>query len=136
MVWVYKGIEFRELSQFGSAIGFVYLIENIESNRKYIGKKNLYFMKSRMVKKKKKRYKEESDWLTYYGSSEELKEEVSLYGEDRFKREILHLCYSKAEMSYLELAEQMSREVLLKEEYYNNWVSARVRTAHLKTLQK
>ena len=87
--------------------GFVYEIENLETGKKYIGKKFFWAMKTRQVKKKKKRYKAESDWKDYYGSSEELKNDVEKYGLDSFKRTILHICKTKAECSYLELKEHL-----------------------------
>ena len=67
---------------------------------KYIGKKNFYFSKTKQVKGKKKRIKVESDWKEYYGSNKTLAEHVSLFGENKFIREIIHLCYTKGEMTY------------------------------------
>lgn len=115
--------------------GFVYIIDNLANGRSYIGKKNFTFAKSRQVNKKKKRYRAESDWRDYYGSSDELKQDVEYYGPDKFRRTILYLCRSKGEMSYLEAREQFTRDVLLSEDYYNSWISARVRSAHLRHLQ-
>lgn len=115
--------------------GFVYEIENLETGKKYIGKKFFWAMKTRQVKKKKKRYKAESDWKDYYGSSEELKNDVEKYGLDSFKRTILHICKTKAECSYLELKEQIIRNALLRDDYYNAWIQVKVRKAHLKTLK-
>lgn len=136
MNWIHNGKEITRIEDFDGAIGFVYLIENLETSRKYVGKKILHFTKARQVNKKRKRYKEESDWKTYYGSSDDLLRDLEILGPEKFSRVILHLCHSKAEMSYLELAEQISREALLREDYYNSWISARVRTSHLKGLQK
>ena len=55
----------------------------------------------------------ESDWQTYYGSSDEVKALVEDIGEGGFKREIIHLCKSRGVMSYMEAKEQFDREVLL-----------------------
>lgn len=112
--------------------GFVYEITNLETNRKYIGKKLFYFSKTKQVKGKKKRIKVSSDWQTYYGSNEELQKDVKSLGEDKFKREILHLCKSKGECSYLEAKEQFVNLVLEKDDYYNSWIMIRIRKTHIK----
>ena len=74
----------------------------------------------------------DSDWLDYYGSNKELNEHVDLYGKDKFKREILYLCKSKGEASYLEAKEQFARDALMTEDYYNTWIMVRVRKSHIK----
>lgn len=136
MTWLYEGKEYEpEELDPKKTYGFVYLIENLETGKKYIGKKLLFASKTRQVNKKKKRYKAESDWKTYYGSSESLLEDVAKFGKARFSRTILHLCATKAECSYHEAREQFERGVLLSDEYYNLWISVRVRKAHLKGLQ-
>jgi hypothetical protein len=116
-------------------IGFTYIITNLTNNRKYIGKKNFYFSKTKQVKGKKKRIKVESDWRDYFGSNEELKQEVEKIGQDNFKREILRLCSSKGEMSYFELKEQMIQGVLENNDFYNTWVSAKIHRKHLTFLK-
>ena len=137
MPWLYEGKEYDpgELDP-KKVYGFVYVIENLETGKKYIGKKLLFASKTRQVNKKKKRYKAESDWRDYYGSSEALLEDIKTLGKDKFSRTILHLCSSKAECSYLEAWEQFNRNVLLSDNYYNSWISVRVRKAHLNGLQK
>ena len=72
--WQHKDKEFTE-EQIGDSYGFVYLITNLENNRKYIGKKLLKRSKTRQVKGKKKRTLVESDWKEYYGSNKELMED-------------------------------------------------------------
>lgn len=136
MTWEYNGHEYNPEELDPKKIyGFVYLIENLETGKKYIGKKFLFASKTRQVNKKKKRYKVESDWKTYYGSSETLLEDVNRLGKDKFKRTILHLCTNKAECAYLEAKEQFERDVLLSDEYYNSWISVRVRKAHLNSMK-
>ena len=114
--------------------GFVYLIVNNVNNKKYIGKKFFWAMKTRQVNKKKKRYKAESDWKEYFGSNEELKNDVLTLGAENFTRTIIHLCRSKAECAYLELKEQIERDALLRDDYYNAWIQVKVRKAHLRKL--
>lgn len=137
-VWYYNGSVYEPMEDVTSKSfpyhGFVYIIHNTENGKSYIGKKSFTMSKTRQVNKKKKRYRVESDWRTYYGSSEELKQDVEYYGSDKFVRTILHLCRSKGECSYYEAYEQFSRNVLLSDEYYNSWISVRVRSSHLRQM--
>jgi hypothetical protein len=129
--WLFNDELFDE-TKIEDNYGFVYEITNLETNRKYIGKKLFYFSKTKQVKGKKKRIKVSSDWQTYYGSNEELQKDVKSLGEDKFKREILHLCKSKGECSYLEAKEQFVNLVLEKDDYYNSWIMIRIRKTHIK----
>jgi putative NIF3 family GTP cyclohydrolase 1 type 2 len=104
----------------------------LQTGKQYIGKKLFWFKKTKILKKKKVRYLGESDWKSYYGSSIALNKDVELLGEGAFKREILHLCKSKGECSYLETKEQIQRDVLLNPDlYYNDWVICRVHRKHI-----
>lgn len=136
--WLYNGEPYEPevdvVSKDFSYHGFVYIIENLANGRSYIGKKGFTFGKTRQVNKKKKRFRAESDWRDYYGSSEALLKDVEHYGKERFRRTILHLCRSKGECSYLEAREQFVRDVLIREDYYNTWISCRIRNSHLKFL--
>jgi len=112
--------------------GFVYLITNLVTGKKYVGKKLFWFKKTRQVKGKKKRYLAESDWKTYYGSSKLLQSDIDTIGVDKFKREILHLCKNKGECSYYEAKEQFDRAVLFNPElYYNDWIICRISRKHV-----
>jgi hypothetical protein len=133
MTWFYNGSPYSEIGEY---IGFVYEITNLSNNKKYIGKKNFYFSKTKQVKGKKKKFKVESDWLSYYGSNEELKFDVALHGEENFRRDILRLCKTKAEFGYFEAKLQFERNVLESDEYYNSWISCRIHKKHLTFLSK
>lgn len=114
-------------------IGYVYLITNILNNKKYIGKKLFVFKKTKTIKGKKKKYLVESDWKDYYGSSQSLLTDVETYGKDNFKREILKFCKTKSECSYYEAKFQFEFDVLLyPDNYYNDWISCRIRRSNLK----
>lgn len=129
--WFYTGAVFE--SEFiDNYIGFVYLITNKINGRKYIGKKLFWSSKTKVVNKKKKKTKVESNWKSYYGSSEELCTDVEKYGTINFKREILRLCKTKGECSYFEAKEQFLVDAILSEDYYNTWMSVRVRKNHIK----
>ena len=131
MSWTYNQQVLSEIPE--GYYGFVYNITNILSNKQYIGKKFFYSQKQRQVKGKKKKYKAESDWKDYYGSNEELKNDVELYGKDNFSRTILHLCKTKGECSYYEAKYQFQENVLLFPElFYNSWIMCKVHRKHLK----
>jgi len=115
-MWYYQEKHFKKENIPDNVIGFVYCITNTVTGRKYIGKKIFFNTIKRAPLKGKKRRrisKIDSDWLTYFGSNEILKEEVSKT-EDKslYKREILHLCKNKTEMSYMETKEHFERGVL------------------------
>ena len=84
-----------------------------------------------MVNGKKKRFTIDSDWLTYYGSSEELKNDVKSLGADSFHREILHICKTLSQCNYLETKEIFSNNCLLREDCYNSWVSCKIHKKHV-----
>ena len=130
-MWKHQDKEFTE-EDIGDNLGFVYLITNLKTNRKYIGKKLFWFSKTKMVNKKKKKFKALSDWPVYWSSSEELKNDVKSLGEENFTREILYLCKTKGTMSYLELREQIDRRVMETDDYYNAFVGGKIHKKHVK----
>ena len=140
MTWTYQGQVVEELPE--DCIGFVYNITNTVTGRQYIGKKLAKFskttyktvkLKNGTKKKKKIRSKIDSDWQEYYGSSVELSKDIDTLGREKFTREILHYCKSKAETSYVEAREQFDRKVLESDEYYNGQISVRVHGSHIKS---
>lgn len=136
-MWYYNGEEFTS-EMIGDYVGFVYLITDLSNSKKYVGKKTLMSKRKLPPLKGKTRRRTkiiETDWQDYYGSSEEVKALVEDRGRDQFKREILHLCKGKGEMSYLELKEQIDREVLFKDEYYNEFVGAKIHSKHVASLK-
>ena len=135
MTWLYQDTPVETLPE--ECVGFVYQITNNLSGRKYIGKKLAKFSKTTYKtvkqkngtkKRKKIRTKIDSDWQTYWSSSEELKADVIALGEHNFKREILRYCNLKNELSYYEAKYQFDYDVLLDEsKWYNGWISVKVR---------
>jgi len=112
-----------------SAYGFIYLITNLETNRKYIGKKQMVSKRTRPPLKGKKRKRiefVESDWRTYVSSSNEMVNDMQKIGKENFKFEILRFCDNKSQLAYYEAKEQFDKEVLIKEEYYNGMINLRL----------
>jgi hypothetical protein len=139
MAWLFENTEISELPE--DCVGFVYLITNNISGRKYIGKKLAKFSKTtyKVVKlkngtKKKKRIKSkiDSDWQLYYGSNDQLNQDIETLGAENFTREILFYCKSKAACSYIEAREQFNHRVLESDDYYNGQISVRVHGSHIK----
>jgi hypothetical protein len=139
MLWQYKQQPLDQLPD--DCVGFVYLITNLITGRKYIGKKLAKFskttyrtvkLKNGTKKKKKIRSKIDSDWQLYYGSNIELNQDIERLGTENFQREILFYCQSKAECSYIEAREQFRHRVLESDDYYNGHIQVRVHGSHIK----
>jgi hypothetical protein len=138
MTWLYQDTPIETLPE--ECVGFVYLITNNLTGRKYIGKKLAKFaktiyktvkQKNGIKKRKKIRSKIDSDWREYYGSSPELTADVIKLGTENFTREILYYCKSKSECSYIEAREQFSRRVLESTDWYNGHIQVRVHGSHI-----
>ena len=139
MVWLFENSQITELPE--DCAGFVYLITNNLTGRKYVGKKLAKFSKTSYkivkqkngIKKRKKiKSKIDSDWQLYYGSSPELTKDIEKLGIKNFTREILYYCKSKSECSYVEAREQFNRKVLESDDYYNGHIQVRVHGSHIK----
>ena len=138
MTWYFQNKIVESLPE--DCVGFVYLITNNMTGRKYIGKKLAKFskttyktvkLKNGTKKKKKIRSKIDSDWRDYYGSNLELSKDVDTLGRENFKREIMFYCKSKSECSYIEAREQFTHKVLESKDYYNGQISVRVHGSHI-----
>lgn len=132
-MWFYQEKEFT-LEDYPDIFGFVYLIEHIPTKKKYIGKKLLTKAAYKTVKGKRKKIRKESDWLDYYGSSPALQADVEKFGKDQFKRTILVLCKSRGECSYWESKKIFESDAILREDFYNAWVSCKIQKSHVKNL--
>ena len=109
--------------------GFIYEIINTANSKKYIGKKQC---KSKLKRKplkgrKNKRIEiKESDWREYTSSSNELNEDIKKFGKDKFIFKIIKTCGSKWELAYFEISEQIAKNVLLRDDYYNGIINVRI----------
>lgn len=133
--WMYQGEPFEPDEELlKEYVGFVYLITEKETGKKYVGKKLFWNSKILPVTKKRKRRqrtKVESNWRDYFGSNKMLLERVESCGATEYDREILRLCKTKGECSYYETKEQFDREVLFSDEYYNGIINCRISSKHL-----
>ena len=109
--WIYEGKPFTS-DDIGDFFGYVYLITNKSTGKKYIGRK--YFVQKRKPKGGKRRVTSESDWKRYYGSCPELKEDIKLLGKPSFSREILSLHTTKGRTNYEETRQLFLHDVLTK----------------------
>ena len=110
-------------------LGFVYRIENKETGKFYIGQKKIIKVEKRPPLKgkvRKRKIVKQSDWKTYCGSSNDLKNDVKEAGEDKFKFTIIRFCDSKWECSSWELYHQMHNHVLFREDSYNGIINVRI----------
>tara|TARA_R100000951_G_scaffold109570_1_gene106821 strand:- start:907 stop:1317 length:411 start_codon:yes stop_codon:yes gene_type:complete len=131
-MWYYNDRVFDETPE--EYQGFVYMITNLSNDKKYVGKK--FFWKPKTLPKTKTRKRRvktrvESDWMSYYGSSVEVKQLVEENGAESFKREILMLCKTKGECSYYEAKKQFEYDVLLNDEFYNEFIGCKIHSKHL-----
>ncbi len=126
--WLYKGTAFTS-DDINGQFGFVYRITNIQTGKQYIGRK--YFVQKRKPKGGKRRVTSESDWKKYYGSSPELKADISTYGKENFSREILSLHPSVGKTNYEETRQLFLHNVLTEKltddtpAYYNSNILGR-----------
>ena len=126
--WLYKGTAFTS-DDINGQFGFVYRITNIQTGKQYIGRK--YFVQKRKPKGGKRRVTSESDWKKYYGSSPELKADISTYGKENFSREILSLHPTLGRTNYEETRQLFLHNVLTEKltddtpAYYNSNILGR-----------
>jgi hypothetical protein len=127
-MWVYKGKEFKEDMIPEDSFGFIYEMSAIVDGKsvRYIGKKNFYSdVKTKLGKKalptdkRLKTYKRvrKYNYQNYYSSNEVLKLVAKKKGI--IKREILYICFSKTELSYMETKYQFLYGVLESDEFLN-----------------
>lgn len=114
--------------------GYVYMTTNLENGRKYIGKKIFKHTTNKKLGKKelaalptqrgrtpsKKKVIKESDWKTYYGSADEVKQWVKSTSHDKLIRVILRLCHSSKELTYYETKYLFDYDVLTNDTVWVN----------------
>ena len=134
-MWLYENKSFNETPE--EYQGFVYQITELDTGKKYIGKK--FFWKPKILpvtktRKRRVRTRVESDWRNYFGSSKEVQSLIESKGKDNYKREILKFCKTKGECSYWEAKLQFEYDVLLRDDYYNEFIGCKIHSKHVKDL--
>ena len=109
--WIYKGRPFTS-DDIGEYYGFVYRITNTATQKSYIGRK--YFYQKRKPRGGKRRVTSESDWKRYYGSSDDLKQDIRSIGRGSFRREILSLHTTLGKVNYEETKQLFLHNVLME----------------------
>ena len=126
--WIYEGRTFTS-DDIGDYYGFVYRITNTTNEKSYIGRK--YFVQKRKPKGGKRRVTSESDWKRYFGSSDELKQDIKRIGRSSFRREILSLHTTLGKVNYEETKQLFIHNVLMEAlddgtpKYYNSNILGR-----------
>lgn len=117
MDWVYKGKKVVNLPEGTEA--FVYLLV-FQDGTKYIGKKNTTSTRRVKVKGRVRRkvVTTESNWREYLSSSKVVKSKIEA-GDKLASKEVLHMCSTKGQATYLEVYEMFLRDVLCDSLYLN-----------------
>ena len=145
--WTYLGKEIDGISKTPPlAIGFVYKITNLKTNKYYYGRKTIRSLRKKKLtvkekllpENKRKTFKyeetETSGWKKYRGSSKPLLAELDL--GDKYTKEIIEYAFSKAQLTYLESSIILCSGALLTEDSYNSWMSCKVYKTHLMAKEK
>ena len=109
--WIYEGAPFTS-DDIGDYYGFVYRITNTTTQKSYIGRK--YFYQKIKPRGVKRRVTSESDWKRYYGSSDDLKQDIRSLGRGSFRREILSLHTTLGKVNYEETKQLFLHNVLME----------------------
>jgi hypothetical protein len=129
--WTYRGQIIDSLSKTPTgSIGFIYKIFLLDgTGRYYVGRKTMTkpIAKSGVNKGKSSG---EYSWRPYCGSSKEL---LKILKEDKplYRKEILHFCFSKSEITYRETKEILCSGALTDALSFNFWIKALVYSKNL-----
>jgi hypothetical protein len=133
-MWLYNNEVVETIEDIpANTFGFIYITTYIPSGMAYIGKKSLYHNVKRKLTKKElaeqtgrgrksttETIQKESDWKTYYGSEDFIKQRIKEKKQDEFKREIIHFVENKKMLTYFECKYQFMYGVIENENYLNS----------------
>jgi len=133
-MWLYNNEVVETIEDIpANTFGFIYITTHIPSGISYIGKKSLYHNVKRKLTKKElaeqtgrgrksttETIQKESDWKTYYGSEDFIKQKIKEKKQDEFKREIIHFVENKKMLTYFECKYQFMYGVLENKNYLNS----------------
>jgi hypothetical protein len=133
--WLYKDKRIQDITDFPQGTyGFIYISVHIPTGKSYLGKKSLYHNVKKKLGKKElaeqpitrgrtattKQIIKESDWKTYYGSEEFIKQEIKLGKKEEFTREIIQLVNNKKLLTYFECKYLFNSGVLESDIWLNS----------------
>lgn len=132
--WKYKDSTITEIDQIPiqNAIGFIYIITQLSTGKRYIGKKLLTKAATKVTKGVKKKIRKDSDWLTYWSSSPKIKEWIESNGYGDFTREILVFVSSKGMLAYAEELSLYSLGALESDNWLNENIRSKVYSSWVK----
>ena len=139
--WWYEGKIITDISDMpDNTYGFIYEVLHKPTDRKYLGKKVLFFERNVRIGKRetealkeerkakgiggrvpaKKKVIKESDWKDYYGSHKDIVELIKEGKQFEFERKILTFVPNKKLLTYYECKYLFIKEVL---EERNNYIN-------------
>ena len=139
--WWYSGKMITDISDMPeNTYGFIYEVTHKPTDRKYIGKKVLFFERNVRIGKReaealkeerkakgiggrvpaKKKVIKESDWKDYYGSHKDIVDLIKQNKQFEFERKILTFVPNKKLLTYYECKYLFINEVL---ESRNNYIN-------------
>lgn len=101
--WIYRGKEILTEDDIpvDKAVGFIYIITQLSTGKRYLGRKLLTKSSSKQIAGVKKKTRKPSNWRNYWSSSPKIKQWIEdAGGTQDFKREILLFVTSKGMLAY------------------------------------
>ena len=133
--WLYQNSEINTLNDLQNPpFGFIYITTHLPTGKKYLGKKSFFHTLNKKLGKKElleqpvtrgrtkstKQVIKESDWKTYYGSEEFIKQKIKEGKQNEFTREIIKFVENKKLLTYFECKYQFEYNVLESKEWLNS----------------
>jgi hypothetical protein len=132
-MWLYNLNQINSLEDIPeNSFGFIYITTHTPTGKRYLGKKSLFHnVKKKLTKKQlleqtgrgrkptTEIIQKESDWKTYYGSEEFIKQKIKEGKQDEFTRSIICFVPNKKLLTYYECKYQFSYGVLEDEKWMN-----------------
>lgn len=132
-MWKFKDIQIKSKEdipiEFEKSIGFIYIITQLSTGRRYIGRKLLTKASTKTTKGIKKKIRKDSDWIEYWSSSPKIKAWIDESGTDDFSKEILIFVSSKSELMYAEEYYLYKTNALLSDMWLNDNIRAKIMRA-------